>query len=72
MSGSAMSRQLPMSLEIEAALTRGAGRLGQVLRVVSAYERGDLHDAASAYRGEDLPGSILAAMRWSTLTLASR
>jgi c-di-GMP-related signal transduction protein len=71
-SASAMSRQLPMSLEIEAALTRGAGRLGQVLRVVSAYERGDLHDAASAYRGEDLPGSILAAMRWSTLTLASR
>jgi c-di-GMP-related signal transduction protein len=69
---SAMSRQLPLSFEIEAALTRGAGRLGQVLRVVSAYERGELHDAASAYRDDDVPGTILAAMRWSTLALSAR
>jgi len=69
--GSALSHQLPLSLEIGAALTRGAGPLGQVLRVVDAYERGDLGEAASAYRGDDLPGTVMAAMRWSTLALAS-
>jgi hypothetical protein len=37
----------------------------------SPYERGDLGEAASAYRGEELPGTVMAAMRWSTLALAS-
>jgi EAL and modified HD-GYP domain-containing signal transduction protein len=70
-SASAMSHQLPLSHEIGAALTRGAGPLGQVLRVVNAYERGDLGEAALAYRGEDLPGTVMAAMRWSTQALAT-
>ena len=70
-SPSAMSQQLPLSHEIGAALTRGTGPLGQVLRVVNAYERGDVSEAATAYRGSDLPGTVMAAMRWSTLALAS-
>jgi c-di-GMP-related signal transduction protein len=71
MSPSALSHQLPLSVEIGAALTRGTGPLGQVLRVVNAYERGDLGEAELAYRGDDLPGTVMAAMRWSTLALAS-
>jgi c-di-GMP-related signal transduction protein len=68
-SRSAMAHQLPLSPEIVAALTRGAGSLGQVLRVVDAYECGDLDEAASAYQGDDLVGTVMAAMRWSTLVL---
>ncbi|GLY97624.1 cyclic diguanylate phosphodiesterase [Actinoplanes sp. NBRC 103695] len=67
----ALARQLPLSLEIDSALSRGAGPLGQVLRVVNAYEHGDLTEAATAYRGDDLVGSVMAAMRWSTLTLGA-
>ena len=68
---SALAHQLPLSPEIGTALTRGTGALGQVLRVVSAYEHGDLTEAATAYRGEDLVGSVMAAMRWSTMTLGA-
>ncbi|MFG1608415.1 EAL and HDOD domain-containing protein [Actinoplanes sp. NPDC049265] len=67
----ALAHQLPLSPEIGTALTRGTGALGQVLRVVSAYEHGDLTEAATAYRGEDLVGSVMAAMRWSTMTLGA-
>ena len=65
----AMAHQLPLSTDIAAALERGAGRLGQVLRVVNAYERGDLAEVAEAYTGDDLTGTVMAAMRWSRLAV---
>jgi c-di-GMP-related signal transduction protein len=67
----ALAHQLPLHLDIRDALTRGAGPLGQLLRVVDAYERGDLAEAATAYRGDDLVANVMAAMRWSTQTLAA-
>ncbi|RMD80739.1 MAG: HDOD domain-containing protein [Gammaproteobacteria bacterium] len=43
--------QLPLAPEIQAALLRGEGRLGQTLRCVLAYERGDWERLA-----RELPG----------------
>ncbi|MFI5493892.1 EAL and HDOD domain-containing protein [Actinoplanes sp. NPDC051859] len=71
LSPAAIAHQLPLSTEIAKALARGTGPLGQVLRVVDAYERGDLHEVAAAYGGEDLPGTVMAAMRWSTKAVAA-
>lgn len=69
LSPAAMAHQLPLSTEIADALVRGAGPLGQVLRVVNAYERGDLAEVAAAYTGGDLTTTVLAAMRWSRLAV---
>jgi c-di-GMP-related signal transduction protein len=71
MSPASMAHQLPLTPEIELALERGAGPLGQVLRVVNAYERGDLHEVAAAYAGDDLSGTVMAAMKWSTMAVAA-
>ncbi|MEV6597700.1 HDOD domain-containing protein [Actinoplanes sp. NPDC051346] len=67
----AIAHQLPLSTEIAKALERGTGKLGQVLRVVNAYERGDLSAVAAAYSGDDLSGTVMAAMRWSTMAVAA-
>jgi c-di-GMP-related signal transduction protein len=69
LSPAAMAHQLPLSTEIADALARGAGPLGQVLRVVNAYERGDLAEVAAAYTGGDLTTTVLAAMRWSRIAV---
>ncbi|MFI5934468.1 EAL and HDOD domain-containing protein [Actinoplanes sp. NPDC051494] len=66
-----MAHQLPLTPEIEAALERGTGPLGQVLRIVNAYERGDLQEVAAAYAGQDLSGTVMAAMKWSTMAVAA-
>ncbi|WP_305783479.1 EAL and HDOD domain-containing protein [Symbioplanes lichenis] len=71
MSPASMAHQLPLTPEIESALERGAGPLGQVLRVVNAYERGDLSEVAAAYAGHDLSGTVVAAMRWSAKAVAA-
>ncbi|BCJ48716.1 hypothetical protein Asp14428_01910 [Actinoplanes sp. NBRC 14428] len=71
LSPAAIAHQLPLDIEISAALERGTGALGQVLRVVNAYERGDLSEVAAAYAGEDLSGTVMAAMRWSTMAVAA-
>ncbi|MEV4708473.1 HDOD domain-containing protein [Actinoplanes sp. NPDC049316] len=71
MSPAAVAHQLPLSPEVASALERGTGPLGQVLRVVNAYERGDLSEVAAAYAGEDLSGTVMAAMRWSTMAVAA-
>ncbi|WP_307798108.1 EAL and HDOD domain-containing protein [Actinoplanes flavus] len=60
----AMAEQLPLSTEVADALTHGAGRLGQVLSTVQAYENGE-------WGTGDLAGLSLDAMRWSTLTLTA-
>jgi EAL and modified HD-GYP domain-containing signal transduction protein len=69
LSHAAMAHQLPLSADIAAALERGIGPIGQVLRVVNAYERGDLTEVAAAYSGEDLAGTVMDAMRWSRLAV---
>lgn len=55
----AMAAQLPLSAEMSAALVRTAGALGRVLRIVDAYDAGDLLDA-------DLAAHYMDAMCWST------
>lgn len=67
----AMTSQLPLAPEIAAALDGGAGPLGQILRVVGAYERGDMGEVALIYAGQDLPTSMMAALRWSASTVAA-
>ncbi|GAA2580296.1 HDOD domain-containing protein [Winogradskya consettensis] len=70
-SPASMAHQLPLTPEIEQALERGTGKIGQVLRVVNAYERGDLKEVAAAYAGQDLSGTVMAAMKWSTMAVAA-
>jgi c-di-GMP-related signal transduction protein len=62
MTRTAMAAQLPLSVEMAAALVRGAGPLGRVLRIVDAYETGDLPDVA----GADLATHYMDAMCWSS------
>jgi EAL and modified HD-GYP domain-containing signal transduction protein len=62
----AMAHHLPLTADIDAALERGIGPLGQLLRVINAYERGDLAQVAATYKGEDLTGTVMDAMSWST------
>lgn len=69
LSSAAMAHQLPLSADIASALERGAGPLGQVLRVVNAYERGDLAEVAVTYVGDDLTGTVMDAMRWSRMAV---
>jgi c-di-GMP-related signal transduction protein len=69
LSNAAMAHQLPLSADIAGALERGTGPIGQVLRVVTAYERGDLAEVAAAYSGDDLTGTVMDAMRWSRMAV---
>jgi c-di-GMP-related signal transduction protein len=59
MARAAMAAQLPLSAEMSAALVRGTGPLGRVLRIVDAYDDGRLLDANLAVHYMD-------ALRWST------
>jgi len=63
---------LPLAEEIEKAVTRGAGPMGRLLRVIEAYDRGDLSGLAEQYSGTDLTGKVMDAMRWSKNTLLPR
>jgi len=64
-----MAHQLSLTADIDAALERGIGPLGQLLRVINAYERGDLAQVAATYTGGDLTGTVMDAMSWSTRTV---
>ena len=59
MTRAAMAAQLPLSAEMSAALVHGAGPLGRVLRIVDAYDAGELLDT-------DLAVHYMDALRWST------
>ncbi|MDY7087983.1 MAG: HDOD domain-containing protein [Actinomycetota bacterium] len=59
---STMTDQFPLAPAVAAALTNGSGRLGQVLRAVDSYERGELGTF-------DLAPQYIDAVRWSTRTL---
>jgi EAL and modified HD-GYP domain-containing signal transduction protein len=60
----AMAEQFPLAPPMVAALTHGAGRLGQVLCAVDAYEKGELGTF-------DLASNYIDAVRWSNRTLSS-
>jgi c-di-GMP-related signal transduction protein len=64
-----LAHHLPLTAEIENALSRGTGNLGRLLRTVDAYQRGDLHDLAGNYTGADLTGKVMDAMRWSKIAI---
>jgi EAL and modified HD-GYP domain-containing signal transduction protein len=66
-----LAHHLPLTTEIESALSRGAGALGRLLRTVDAYQRGDLSVFAGQYTGADLTGKVMDAMRWSQEALPS-
>ncbi|MCO8273566.1 HDOD domain-containing protein [Actinoplanes sp. TRM 88003] len=57
-----MAEQFPLAPAVAAALTEGAGRLGQVLCAVDSYEKGEL----GTY---DLAPQYMDAVRWSTRAL---
>ena len=59
-----LTGRLPLTAEVAAAILDGAGRLGEILTAVRAYEAGRLDTT-----GPDLAEHLLAAMRWSTATL---
>ena len=69
LSPAAMAQHLPLAFDIAIALERGAGPLGQMLRVVDAYERGDLSHVAAVYSSGDLTTAVMDAMRWSRTTV---
>lgn len=58
----AMAHQIPLAADVATALVDGTGPLGEVLRVVTAYENGE-PDAL------DLAASYLEAMRWAALAV---
>jgi c-di-GMP-related signal transduction protein len=58
----AMVEQLPLSAEISAAVLHAAGPIGQVLRVVDAYENGELADIDGR---PNLASEYMDAVRWS-------
>jgi len=58
-----MAEQFPLAPRLMAALVDGEGRLGEVLRTVDAYERGEVGSS-------DLAGQYMHAVRWSTRALS--
>jgi c-di-GMP-related signal transduction protein len=65
MSPAMLAHHLPLTEEIENALSRGTGPLGRLLRTVEAYQRGDFEGLAQQYTGTDLTRTVMDAMRWS-------
>ncbi len=63
----AMAEQLPLSADIAAALADGTGPLGEVLRVVDAYENG----RPTGLPGGAMAGQYMDAIRWSARALQS-
>jgi c-di-GMP phosphodiesterase len=56
---------LPLADEVQAALLAGTGPLGEALRAVIAYERGEPATAARHAPGAALPQLYLSAMSWA-------
>jgi EAL and modified HD-GYP domain-containing signal transduction protein len=61
----AMAEQLPLSADIADALADGSGPLGEVLRVVNAYENGE----PTGIAGGTMAGQYMDAIRWSARAL---
>ncbi|MEV6636539.1 HDOD domain-containing protein [Actinoplanes sp. NPDC051470] len=62
-SPASLASQLPLSAEVSSALVNGSGALGEVLRVVDAYNAGDT-------AGADLATAYMEAIRWSARATA--
>ena len=63
-------QHLPLTGEVTDALVRGAGRLGQVLSMVRAYESTDVNALHGALvSSADLAKAYLAAVGWSVRTV---
>ena len=64
--------RMPLTPEVQAALTHGAGRLGEVLATVRAYESVDLGALGRApIDSGELAQAYLAALGWSTRMLST-
>jgi len=63
LTNAAIAEQLPLSEEVSDAMMYGTGPIGQVLRVVDAYERGNIANIAG---GPVLAGEYMDAVCWST------
>jgi EAL and modified HD-GYP domain-containing signal transduction protein len=64
--------QLPITPDVAGALVHGDGPLGEVLRVVEAYQRGDVQALRGAPMDPaDLARAYLDVLRWSVKTISS-
>jgi EAL and modified HD-GYP domain-containing signal transduction protein len=69
---SEIADRLPLTAEVQAALTEGRGRLGEVLATVRAYESVDLGSLGrAAIDSVELAQAYLAALGWTTRTFAA-
>ncbi|HEX5204867.1 EAL and HDOD domain-containing protein [Paractinoplanes rhizophilus] len=68
MSPTTLAHHLPLEADIAAALSRGVGPYGRLLRTVEVYQRGDLAELAATYTGADLTGKMIEAMRWARIS----
>lgn len=67
---SELVERLPLAEEVVEALVHGAGRLGQVLAMVRAYEASDENALSNAaVSSADLAKAYLAAVGWSVRTV---
>ncbi|WP_433617398.1 EAL and HDOD domain-containing protein [Dactylosporangium sp. CA-139114] len=66
----ALTGQLPLTEEVAEAVVHGHGDLGDVLRDVRAYQRGEPVPRSCGPAGGDLHGELLAALSWTNASLA--
>ncbi|MFI5838304.1 EAL and HDOD domain-containing protein [Catenuloplanes sp. NPDC051500] len=60
-----LADRLPLADDVASALTQGAGPLGDILRTVDAFSRGDLASVAPAAHNTDLVRAYVDGWRWS-------
>lgn len=66
-----LAERLPLADDVLAALTDGTGALGDVLRTVDAFSRGDLDAVAPAAHDTDLVRAYVDGWRWSARMVAA-
>jgi EAL and modified HD-GYP domain-containing signal transduction protein len=58
-------RSLPLTSDVESALTRQAGPIGEALRAVQAWERGEWERVREVGDGAAVRAAYLEALRWA-------
>jgi EAL and modified HD-GYP domain-containing signal transduction protein len=58
-------KSLPLTPEVEAALTEQSGPIGAALRAVQAWERGDWQQGLGADSTDEVRKAYLEALRWA-------
>ncbi|MDR7321442.1 EAL and modified HD-GYP domain-containing signal transduction protein [Catenuloplanes niger] len=66
-----LADRLPLADDVAGALIDGTGALGDVLRTVDAFSRGDLESVAPAAHGTDLVRAYVDGWRWSARMVAA-